>query len=88
MSTEGMTLDFSPDALEEVANFAFRVNENTEDIGARRLHTIMERVLDEISFAASEWVADGRSHFTIDAPYVKKAVEGISKDQDLSRYIL
>jgi ATP-dependent HslUV protease ATP-binding subunit HslU len=56
LETEGLTLEFAPEALEEMANFAFRVNETTENIGARRLHTIMERVLDEISFAAPEMV--------------------------------
>jgi ATP-dependent HslUV protease ATP-binding subunit HslU len=88
LETEGINLEFSPESLSEVANFAFRVNENTEDIGARRLHTIMERVLDEVSFAAPEWVKEGRSQFHIDSDYVKKTVEGIAKDQDLSRYIL
>ncbi|HEY0566158.1 MAG TPA: ATP-dependent protease ATPase subunit HslU [Terriglobales bacterium] len=88
LDTEGMQLEFSREALEEVANFAFRVNENTENIGARRLHTIMERVLDEVSFEAPDWVKDGRTRFQVDADYVRKAVEGISKDHDLSRYIL
>ncbi len=54
LETEGIKLEFTPDALEEIANFAFRVNEGTENIGARRLHTIMERVLDEISFEAPD----------------------------------
>jgi len=56
LETEGLTLEFAPEALEEMANFAFRVNETTENIGARRLHTIMERVLDEISFQAPDLV--------------------------------
>jgi ATP-dependent HslUV protease ATP-binding subunit HslU len=56
LETEGLTLEFAPEALEEMANFAFRVNETTENIGARRLHTIMEKVLDEISFAAPDMV--------------------------------
>ncbi|MEO8726193.1 MAG: ATP-dependent protease ATPase subunit HslU [Acidobacteriaceae bacterium] len=88
LDTEGINLGFDTEALEEIANFAFRVNENTEDIGARRLHTIMERVLDEVSFEAPEWAKDGRNRFVVDANYVRKAVEGIAKDQDLSRYIL
>src|SRR6185437_14505609 len=54
LETEGLKLEFSPEALAEIANFAFRVNESTENIGARRLHTIMERVLDEISFDAPD----------------------------------
>ncbi|MGO8984858.1 MAG: ATP-dependent protease ATPase subunit HslU [Terriglobales bacterium] len=85
LETEGVKLEFTPDALEEVARFAFRVNEGTENIGARRLHTIMERVLDEISFEAPE--KKGQP-FTVDAAYVQKMLSDIVKDQDLSRYIL
>jgi ATP-dependent HslUV protease ATP-binding subunit HslU len=85
LETEGVKLEFTPDALEEVARFAFRVNEGTENIGARRLHTIMERVLDEISFEAPE--KKGQP-FTVDAAYVQKMLADIVKDQDLSRYIL
>jgi ATP-dependent HslUV protease ATP-binding subunit HslU len=78
-------LEFTSEALEEVARFAFRVNEGTENIGARRLHTIMERVLDEISFEAPEKKGQG---LTVDADYVRKMLSEIVKDQDLSRYIL
>jgi ATP-dependent HslUV protease ATP-binding subunit HslU len=85
LETEGVKLEFTPEALNEVAHFAFRVNENTENIGARRLHTIMERVLDELSFDAPE--KKGES-VTIDAEYVQKMLSDIVKDQDLSRYIL
>jgi ATP-dependent HslUV protease ATP-binding subunit HslU len=85
LETEGVKLEFTPDALQEVARFAFRVNEGTENIGARRLHTIMERVLDEISFEAPE--RKGQP-FTVDAAYVQKMLSEIVKDQDLSRYIL
>jgi ATP-dependent HslUV protease ATP-binding subunit HslU len=85
LETEGVKLEFTPDALEEIARFAFRVNEGTENIGARRLHTIMERVLDEISFEAPE--RKGQP-FTVDAAYVQKMLSEIVKDQDLSRYIL
>jgi ATP-dependent HslUV protease ATP-binding subunit HslU len=85
LETEGVKLEFTRDALDEVANFAARVNEGTENIGARRLHTIMEKVLDEISFSASELE---NKNVTIDAEYVKKQLEHIVKDQDLSRYIL
>ncbi len=85
LETEGVKLEFTPDSLEEIAHFAFRVNEGTENIGARRLHTIMERVLDEISFEASEKKGE---HVTIDAEYVRKTLTDIVKDQDLSRYIL
>jgi ATP-dependent HslUV protease ATP-binding subunit HslU len=85
LETEGVKLEFTPEALEEVARFAFRVNEGTENIGARRLHTIMERVLDEISFEAPEKKGQ---QLTIDADYVRKMLSEIVKDQDLSRYIL
>jgi ATP-dependent HslUV protease ATP-binding subunit HslU len=85
LETEGVKLEFTKDSLEEVARFAFRVNEGTENIGARRLHTIMERVLDEISFSASDKKGE---QITVDAAYVGKMLADIVKDQDLSRYIL
>jgi len=85
LETEGVKLEFTRDALEEIARFAFRVNEGTENIGARRLHTIMERVLDEISFDAPEKKGE---HFKVDADYVRRTLADIVKDQDLSRYIL
>jgi ATP-dependent HslUV protease ATP-binding subunit HslU len=85
LETEGVKLDFTPEALQEVANFAFRVNEGTENIGARRLHTIMERVLDRISFEAPDLK---EKEVTVDANYVRDALTDIVKDQDLSRYIL
>ncbi len=85
LETEGLKLEFTPEALAEIARFAFRVNEGTENIGARRLHTIMERVLDEISFGAPDMK---EKQFTVDAEYVQKMLTDIVKDQDLSRYIL
>jgi ATP-dependent HslUV protease ATP-binding subunit HslU len=85
LETEGVKLEFTEEALAEIARFAFRVNEGTENIGARRLHTIMERVLDNISFDASE--RKGQS-FKVDASYVREMLADIVKDQDLSRYIL
>ncbi len=85
LETEGLKLEFTREALDEVANFAFKVNEGTENIGARRLHTIMERVLDEISFDAPEMKT---REVTVDADYVRKMLADIVKDQDLSRYIL
>jgi ATP-dependent HslUV protease ATP-binding subunit HslU len=85
LETEGVKLEFTPESLDEIAHFAFRVNESTENIGARRLHTIMERVLDELSFEAPE--KKGQA-ITIDADYVRKMLTDIVKDQDLSRYIL
>ncbi|HEV2113648.1 MAG TPA: ATP-dependent protease ATPase subunit HslU [Terriglobales bacterium] len=85
LETEGLKLEFTREALDEIAHFAFRVNENTENIGARRLHTIMERVLDEISFDAPDMK---EKEVKVDAAYVQKMLADIVKDQDLSRYIL
>jgi ATP-dependent HslUV protease ATP-binding subunit HslU len=85
LETEGVKLQFTPEALDEIAHFAFRVNESTENIWARRLHTIMERVLDELSFDAPERKGQ---QVTVDADYVRKMLTDIVKDQDLSRYIL
>jgi len=85
LDTEGLKLEFTPEALQEVANFAFRVNEGTENIGARRLHTIMEKVLDKISFDAPDMK---EKHVVVDADYVRSTLSDIVKDQDLSRYIL
>jgi ATP-dependent HslUV protease ATP-binding subunit HslU len=85
LETEGLKLEFTKDSIEQIANFAARVNESTENIGARRLHTIMERVLDEISFSAPEMK---EKDITIDADYVRKMLSDVVKDQDLSRYIL
>jgi ATP-dependent HslUV protease ATP-binding subunit HslU len=87
LETEGVKLEFTPEALDEVAKFAARVNETTENIGARRLHTIMERLLDEVSFSAPE-LKDKEKDVKIDAAYVQKMLASIVKDQDLSRYIL
>jgi len=85
MSTEGVTLTFRDDAVGRIAELATIVNERTENIGARRLHTVMERLLDEVSFHASE--LDGQS-IDIDAAYVDRMLADIVKSDDLSRYIL
>src|SRR5260221_1572686 len=85
LETEGLKLTFTREALDEVARFAFQVNEATENIGARRLHTIMERVLDEISFNAPDM---DEKAVNVDGEYVRKMLADIVKDQDLSRYIL
>ena len=85
METEGINLEFSTDAVDAMAQFAFRVNETTEDIGARRLHTILEKVLDEISFEGPDLVEKNQ---TIDAEYVSNTLTDIVKNEDLSRYIL
>jgi ATP-dependent HslUV protease ATP-binding subunit HslU len=85
LGTEGVTLTFADEAIAEVARYAALVNEKTENIGARRLHTILERLLDELSFDASEM--PGQS-VTIDAAYVQRVLAETVKDEDLSRYVL
>ena len=85
LATEGVTITFEKDAILEVANFAFRINEQTENIGARRLHTIMERLLEDISFRAPEMSGES---VKIDAAYVRERLADIVEDIDLSRYIL
>ena len=85
LATEGITLTFKPDAVDRVAEFATLVNERSENIGARRLHTVMEKLLDEISFNAPE--LDEKT-IVIDAAYVDRMLADIVNDEDLSRYIL
>ncbi len=85
LETEGIKLTFTPDAMEEIAQIAAQVNEQAENIGARRLHTIMEKLLDEISFEGPDLK---KKNVQIDAAYVRKQLADIIKDQDLSRYIL
>jgi ATP-dependent HslUV protease ATP-binding subunit HslU len=85
LETEGIELDFTDDAIDALARFAVRVNEQTENIGARRLHTIMEKVLDVISFEGPDLEPKRQ---VIDAEYVGRTISDIVKDQDLSRYVL
>jgi ATP-dependent HslUV protease ATP-binding subunit HslU len=85
LATEGVTLEFSEDAIDAVADVAVAVNSSVENIGARRLQTVMERVLDEISFAASDRSGDT---VKIDAAYVHKHIGDLAKNTDLSRFIL
>ncbi len=85
METEGVTIEFTTDAIDAIANFAARVNEQTENIGARRLQTIMEKLLEEISFEGPDL---DPKHQNIDAAYVDAMLLETVKDQDLSRYIL
>jgi len=85
LDTEGVKLLFRDDGVAEIARIAAEVNERTENIGARRLHTVMERLLDQISFDAPEM---GGRELTIDAAYVRERLEPILQDQDLSRFIL
>jgi ATP-dependent HslUV protease ATP-binding subunit HslU len=85
LSTEGVTLEFQPEAITRLAHIAFEVNERTENIGARRLATVMERLLDEVSFDATRL---GGQTVSIDAAYVDARLKELSRDDDLSRYIL
>ncbi|AMO24248.1 ATP-dependent protease ATPase subunit HslU [Ramlibacter solisilvae] len=85
LATEGVTLEFTADAITRIAHIAYEVNERTENIGARRLATVMERLLEEVSFDATR-LAD--KHVRIDAAYVDGRLKDLSRDEDLSRYIL
>jgi len=85
LETEGVDIRFTGDAIERIADFATLVNERTENIGARRLHTVMEKLLDEISFGAPDLA---ERSITIDAAYVERMLADIVKNEDLSRYIL
>ena len=85
LSTEGVDLTFTDDAIERIARLAAEVNERTENIGARRLHTVMEKLLDEVSFNAPELE---NKRVLIDKEYVDKMLADIVRDQDLSRFIL
>jgi ATP-dependent HslUV protease ATP-binding subunit HslU len=85
LSTEGLTVRFTDGAVGRIADFATLVNERTENIGARRLHTVMEKLLDEVSFNAPDLV---EKDITIDEPYVNRMLADIVGNNDLSRYIL
>ncbi|NQZ48943.1 MAG: ATP-dependent protease ATPase subunit HslU [Moritella sp.] len=85
LKTEGVNVEFTPDGIDGIANAAWNVNEKTENIGARRLHTVMERLMEEISFDASE--KNGQS-LVVDGDYVGKYLNELVEDEDLSRYIL
>jgi len=85
LATEGVELSFTEDGIRRIADIASQVNESTENIGARRLHTVLERLLEEISFAASE--REGQA-VTIDATYVDESLAELASDEDLSRFIL
>ena len=85
MATEGLTLDFTPDAIEAIADAAVQVNSTVENIGARRLQTVMERLVEDISFDAPD--KSGQA-IRIDATYVAERVGKMSRDSDLSRFVL
>ena len=85
MQTEGVEITFKDDAIDEMAQIAYDVNRRTQNIGARRLYTIMERVFETISFEAPDM---SEKRVTIDAKYVKERLSEVVKDEDLSRFIL
>ncbi len=85
MATEGVTIEFQEDAIESLASYAHQVNQSTQNIGARRLHTILERLLEELSFEAPEMKM---GHVEINAAYVRERLEDIAKNEDLSKFIL
>ena len=85
MATEGVTLDFTDDAIDAIARIAVEVNSSVENIGARRLQTVMERILDEISFTATDRAGET---VTIDAAYVEAHIGDLARNADLSRFIL
>jgi len=85
LDTEGITLTFTDDAIERIATLAMQVNEKTENIGARRLSTVLERLLEEISFDAGK---RGSGTVTIDAAYVDSRLADLAKNEDLARFVL
>jgi ATP-dependent HslUV protease ATP-binding subunit HslU len=85
LATEGVVLKFEDDGIRAIAEFAARVNQQTEDIGARRLHTVMEKLLEDLSFDAPDLTS---THHVVDEAFVRRRLEGLVRDEDLSRYIL
>ena len=85
MATEGISLDFADSGIERIAELAWQVNEGTENIGARRLHTLLERLLENLSYEAGD---QGNSEIVIDENYVNEQLQDIAKNTDLSKYIL
>ena len=85
MSTEGVKLSFTEDGVRRIAEIAWKVNESTENIGARRLHTVLERLLDTVSFEAPDRSGDT---FEVDGRYVDEHLDELAGNEDLSRYIL
>jgi ATP-dependent HslUV protease ATP-binding subunit HslU len=88
LGTEGLKISFSKDGIAKIAETAWQVNERTENIGARRLHTVMERLLEEVSFSAADMAVGDNKELVIDRSYVEKQLDELAKDEDLSRYIL
>ena len=88
LGTEDLKVAFSKDGIEKIAEIAWQVNERTENIGARRLHTVMERLLETVSFSASDLAVGSNKNLVIDRAYVVEQLDELAKDEDLSRYIL
>jgi len=88
LATEDLHIKFSKDGIKKIAEIAWQVNERTENIGARRLHTVMERLLEDVSFSASDMAIGETQDLVIDKAYVEKQLGELAKDEDLSRYIL
>jgi len=85
LGTEGVVIEFSDDAVRKIAEIAYRINETTENIGARRLYTVMERLLEDLSFEADQKAGET---VHIDGAYVASRLEEVAKDEDLARYVL
>jgi ATP-dependent HslUV protease ATP-binding subunit HslU len=85
MATEGVTIEFTQHGIQRIAETAFHVNETTENIGARRLHTVLERLMEEVSFKASDLAGET---IVIDGDYVEQHLGKLAQDEDLSRFIL
>ena len=88
LATEDLQVSFTKDGIDKIAEIAWQVNERTENIGARRLHTVMERLLEEVSFSASDIAIGDNKELVIDRAYVEKQLDELAEDEDLSRYIL
>jgi ATP-dependent HslUV protease ATP-binding subunit HslU len=88
LSTENMHIRFTAEGIKSLAKTAWEVNERTENIGARRLHTVMERLLEEVSFSASDLGVGDLKELVIDAEYVEKQLGDLARNEDLSRFIL
>ena len=85
LATEGVTVDFQPTAIKRLAEIAWQVNEKTENIGARRLHTVMEKLLEEVSYDAAK---HSGATITVDAAYVDARLKDLAQSEDLARYVL
>ena len=88
LKVEGLDLEFKPEAIGRIAEMAYDVNEQSEDIGARRLHTLLEKLLEQVSFDAPDMVKEGKTEILVDAAYVDERLKEIAKNRDLSQFIL